>query len=94
MKNENVITYEVYVTGRVQGVAFRHYTKLTADSLGLHGWVRNLTNGQVCINVMGPRDKVYDFLKWCHKGPQAARVDELSFSPIPDLVSNEFSIVR
>ena len=29
------------VSGRVQGVSFRYYTKKEADRLGVTGWVRN-----------------------------------------------------
>jgi acylphosphatase len=37
----------VIVHGRVQGVAFRHYTCQRALELGVTGWVRNLPDGEV-----------------------------------------------
>ena len=37
----------VVVSGRVQGVWFRAWTKKQAKSRGLSGWVRNLNDGTV-----------------------------------------------
>jgi len=37
----------LFISGKVQGVFFRAFTKEVADSLGLKGWVRNLTDGRV-----------------------------------------------
>ncbi|WP_372906564.1 acylphosphatase, partial [Rhodohalobacter sp.] len=35
------------ISGRVQGVGFRHFTRTNAGDLGIKGWVRNLDNGDV-----------------------------------------------
>ncbi|WP_225363521.1 acylphosphatase [Ligilactobacillus agilis] len=48
-------------TGEVQGVGFRYQAKLLADRLFLSGWVKNLTNGQVEMEVQGAPEKI-DFL--------------------------------
>ncbi|MCZ7597615.1 MAG: acylphosphatase [Gammaproteobacteria bacterium] len=41
------------VTGRVQGVAFRHSTVVVARELGLTGWCRNLADGSVEVCACG-----------------------------------------
>ena len=39
--------------GRVQGVGFRYYAVNKANQLGLTGWVKNLPNGTVEMEVQG-----------------------------------------
>jgi acylphosphatase len=43
------------VTGRVQGVGFRYWTREVAGSLGLRGTATNLRDGRVEVIVEGPR---------------------------------------
>lgn len=54
----------VLVTGRVQGVFFRAYTKEKADELGLGGWVRNLADGRVEACLEGEVAAVAEMLDW------------------------------
>ena len=67
----------VIITGRVQGVAFRHYTCRRALELGVTGWVRNLPDGAVEGLFEGDDSAVADLVEWCRSGPPAARVDRL-----------------
>lgn len=64
----------VLVSGRVQGVAFRWYTREKAQELGLAGWVKNLPDGRVEAWLEGEEGAVRAMLAWLAKGPQAARV--------------------
>lgn len=74
----------VVITGRVQGVWFRGWTKQEAERLCLSGWVRNRTDGSVEAVFAGPADAVADMLSRCHKGPPAARVDHVVVSDTDD----------
>ena len=67
----------VVVHGRVQGVAFRHYTCRRALELGVTGWVRNLPDGSVEGLFEGDEAAVEALVEWCRSGPPAARVDRL-----------------
>jgi len=44
--------------GRVQGVGFRFYSVSKARQLGLTGWVRNLYDGSVEMEVQGEEQKI------------------------------------
>jgi acylphosphatase len=65
------------VKGRVQGVAYRAYATEEAARLGVSGWVRNLPDGSVELEVEGPAEKVDALVAWCRHGPSAARVTQV-----------------
>jgi acylphosphatase len=67
----------VRVSGRVQGVGFRDWTKRKAAGLGLSGWVRNLASGEVEALFSGAPDAVDRMLAAARRGPPLARVDDL-----------------
>lgn len=74
------------VSGRVQGVGFRYHTQKKATSLGLVGWVRNLSEGTVEVEAEGDEEPLNDFLDWCRRGPPAAsvtNVEVLSRGAVP-----------
>lgn len=62
----------VRVSGRVQGVGFRHWTQGRAARLGLRGWVRNLPDGRVELWARGSAEAVEALLAACAEGPPAA----------------------
>jgi len=65
------------VRGRVQGVAFRHFTKVRARELALDGWVRNRVDGSVEVWARGAASQLDDLAVFLRKGPPSARVDAL-----------------
>ncbi len=72
----------VIVTGLVQGVCFRDYTRRRAFTLGLTGWVRNLPNGSVEAMLSGPTDKIAEMVEWLPQGSPHSRVDELRLDDV------------
>lgn len=60
--------------GLVQGVAFRHHTKVRARELGITGWVRNLPDGTVEVWAEGDTAALEELDRWLRIGPPAARV--------------------
>lgn len=68
---------EARVTGRVQGVGFRHFTTQQARRLGLGGWVRNERDGTVYLVAEGPREALDALLDALQRGPSAARVTDV-----------------
>ncbi|MBW6524123.1 acylphosphatase [Sphingomonas sp. RHCKR47] len=75
-----MIRRRLVVTGRVQGVFFRDWTVEQARSLGLDGWVRNRADGSVEAVVAGAPEKVEAMIERAHRGPSAARVDDVAVS--------------
>jgi acylphosphatase len=64
----------VFISGRVQGVGFRHFTKTNARKLGLSGWVRNLPDGRVEVLIQGSSGQVDKMMHLLKKGPPASSV--------------------
>ena len=73
-----MVRAHLIVTGRVQGVFFRHNTNKEANRLGLTGWVRNLSSGNVEVVAEGEKDVAEELIAWCHRGPSMARVDNVT----------------
>lgn len=81
----------VRLSGRVQGVGFRHFTKQNANQLNINGWVKNLPVGDVEAVFVGDEDKVNDMLEKMKEGPRSARVDDLSVDEESDKLDETFS---
>jgi acylphosphatase len=67
----------VLIRGRVQGVAYRAWTQMTALDLGLEGWVRNRRGGEVEAVFKGPTELVASMIDACRCGPPGARVEDI-----------------
>ena len=70
-------TLAVRITGRVQGVGFRAWTRREATRLGVSGWVANHEAGHVDAVFCGSGAKLGDLVALCRTGPTAARVDHV-----------------
>ena len=62
------------VTGRVQGVGFRWWTRAQGIRLGLAGTVRNDGDGSVEVHARGPEAAVAEMERLLAEGPPHARV--------------------
>ena len=71
------VARHVIVTGRVQGVFFRAWTKEEAGKLGIKGWARNRADGSVEIHMEGSEGAVDQLVERLRSGPSHARVDDL-----------------
>ncbi len=67
----------IVVTGRVQGVGFRHFTALCARALGLTGVAQNLPTGQVDIIAEGDRPTLEALIGAVRGGPPGAVVRDI-----------------
>lgn len=84
------------VTGRVQGVGYRWFARETAHALGVTGWVRNMPDGSVVLEIAGPAAVVARFAAKLEVGPPTAQVagvavgERATTGPLPD----RFTVVR
>ena len=72
-----MVRAHVVISGIVQGVFFRHYTRERASELGAKGWVKNRMDGKVEAVFEGEKEKVDELIRWCHRGPSGARVTDV-----------------
>ena len=76
------------VSGDVQGVGFRAFTSYHAEQIGLTGWVRNLSSGQVEIMAEGSLQDLLMFFVLVNAGPSHATVTQVTQEWLP--ASGEF----
>jgi acylphosphatase len=80
----------VWVSGRVQGVFFRHSTRVEAASNRLNGWVRNMDDGRVEAVFEGDPQDVKRMVEWCQKGPDGAHITavDVNWDEAPEHMSS------
>lgn len=72
-----VMRAKILVSGHVQGVGYRAFTRRVATSRGLTGGVENLDSGQVALEVEGSREVLEELVRDLKKGPVGARVTQV-----------------
>ena len=82
------------VTGRVQGVGFRMYTRTQARQLGVNGYVRNLSSGEVEIVAFGESENIDALIEWAKSGSPSAVVNNLKVEVVTDVEEFEGFEIR
>lgn len=67
----------IKITGLVQGVFFRSHARQKAQELSVKGWIRNEKDGSVLILAQGSKAGLDEFIEWCKKGPDSAKVENV-----------------
>ena len=90
------LTWKATVTGLVQGVYFRAFTREAAAELKIRGWVRNMPDGSVqALMQHEDESQLAALIARLRQGPPASRVAHVSFEPVEcDEVYESFEIVR
>ncbi len=73
---------QVFFSGHVQGVGFRYSVKQIAKGFDLVGWVRNLADGRVELQVAGDADELDALLKAISESDLRAHIKEQTEHPL------------
>ncbi len=84
-----MIRRHILFFGRVQGVGFRYHSVYKARQLGLSGWVRNLDDGSVEMEVQGREEEIDKLVQ--HLGEQRfVIIDRMESRVIPTTEERDF----
>lgn len=74
--------YRIHFKGMVQGVGFRWRARTNAQMLGLTGWVQNLWDGSVLMEVQGPERAIDRLLAEIDRG-SFIHIDSMEKTALP-----------
>ncbi|HXG57066.1 MAG TPA: acylphosphatase [Vicinamibacterales bacterium] len=77
-----IVARRLVIGGRVQGVGFRAFAQAQAAIEGVHGFVRNLPDGRVEVQVEGDQESVDRVEGKLRRGPAGGRVDTVDVAPL------------
>lgn len=84
------IRKHIYFSGRVQGVGFRYSATYLARPLGLTGWVRNLWDGRVEMEVQGD-DRAIERLLDGLQAQRFIRIEDMEIEEIEPIEESDFT---
>ncbi len=87
-------SYQLRISGIVQGVFFRASARDMARTLGVKGYVKNEKDGAVVTEIEGDEEAVNKLIQWCRQGPPGARVDQVDVVEQPVKGYTQFEIRR
>lgn len=82
MKNTPAERRHIRFFGRVQGVGFRYQAMYSARNFELTGWVKNLSDGSVEMEIQGPSAAI-DYVILNIQNGRWIRIDAMESSVIP-----------
>ncbi len=88
-----MICVHVRISGMVQGVFYRAFTRDKAKELGVNGWVRNIPGGGVEAVLEGERQKVGELLAMMKNGPAGSMVSGVELSELKCKGYEDFKII-
>jgi acylphosphatase len=86
-------TVELFISGRVQRVGYRNFSKHCAINCSISGWTENLPDGRVHIIAKGQPSDIETFIErlWA-TGDPVIRVSNIDVHPVDIEVSPGFFI--
>ena len=91
---EELVRYFGTAEGRVKGVGFRMFVQQHAMELGLTGWVRNMEDGSVTMEIQRRQEKIDRLTDFIRQGNFFIRVSSLSLESRSVLPNEDRFVVR
>lgn len=93
VKLENGLRIAGRAEGRVQGVGFRFFVQSNAKSLGITGWVKNMSDGSVTMELQGEGEIVERLIAKIKRGNDWIKVTNFEQETLPVVEGeNKFAI--
>lgn len=73
---------EVFFEGRVQGVGFRWSVRHIAKGFDVIGWIKNLPDGRVQMQVSGEAEEIKSFLEAINQSELRAHIRKQNETPL------------
>ena len=89
-----MISIQVFYEGNVQGVGFRWTVRNVAKGFDVTGWIRNLPDGRVEMQISGEEDEVRAFLKGIMESELRAHIRKQSETPLTEPVEGRGFEIR
>ncbi|MDP8231488.1 MAG: acylphosphatase [Candidatus Zophobacter franzmannii] len=81
-KKKRLPTYEILVSGRVQGIGYRWFVREQAQVFNVKGSVRNLFTGQVKVIVQGNLEELEPFIDMLKLGNGHSTTEKVEVNEI------------
>lgn len=72
-----MIELQAAISGKVQGVGYRAFIQEAATNLGLVGYVKNETSGNVFVLAQGLPDVLKEFVEYLNEGSSLSWVESV-----------------
>lgn len=93
MNQKNIGTYNLVLSGRVQGVGFRYFAEVRASRYNIKGYVKNTYENMVEIVCQGDQDSLDKFILEVKRGPSFSHITNFNMEEIKDSpIYNTFEI--
>ena len=89
-----MVSLQILYTGNVQGVGFRWSVRDAAKGFDVTGWVRNLADGRVEVQITGEESEVRAFLDQIAQGELHSLIREQTENKLNEPVSRRGFDIR
>lgn len=90
----DVKRYKAVLTGRVQGVGLRFFTMENANKLNVTGWVKNMADGTVAMELQGTDSTITELVNIIKKGNFIIKVETFTAEEIAIVEGEKAFIIK